>query len=150
METERNGGSCRGHRIGIQSHATPGHGRSSAGEKPSRKGRCRSHRPEAAAVRGLDGGGGRGQRLKLRSHPCPSGTWQRTWGDLPRPSRREGPWPLACGLPFLPLAHRVPVPGLRASGRASGKRPLFAIHISTPEERGQHAGRLPKQGAPAF
>lgn len=131
---DRNCGSCQGHRIGIQSHATPGHGRSLAGEKPSRKGRCRSHRPEAAAVRGPDGGGGLGQRCKLCSHPCPSGTWQRTWGDIPRPSCREGPWPLACGLPFLPLSHRVPLPGLRASDQASSKLQLFAIRISTPEE----------------
>lgn len=45
-----------------------------------------------------------------------------------------GPWPLACGLPFLPLSHCVPLPGLRYSDQASSKLELSAICISDPEE----------------
>lgn len=50
METERNGGSCQGHRTGIQSHATPGPWRSSAGErgKAKQKGKMSS---EASVLR---------------------------------------------------------------------------------------------------
>lgn len=111
METERISGSCQGHRTGIQSHAAPGHSRSSEGEEPSRKGRHSSHCPEAAAVRDQDGGRELGQRARCRlhSHSCPSGTWQGTWGKMPQPILWE-PLPLTYWPPFLPLSHHVPGP----------------------------------------
>lgn len=98
--------------------------REDAGATVLRLRRSEARMEEAALGRGAN------------SAPIPAhlGLGKRTWGDIPRPSCREGPWPLACGLPFLPLSHRVPLPGLRASDQASSKLQLFAIHISTPEE----------------
>ncbi|XP_070122753.1 uncharacterized protein [Equus caballus] len=149
METERKSGPCQGHRTGIQSHTTPGHSRSS--EEKSQAGR-----EEAVATVPGHSNQGSGRRrtcargtVQAPRPVLPIGDSAGALGNVPQPIPRR-PLPLLVWPPFLPLSHHVPVLGLRCSSQVSSKQKLFAIHISTPEDQGQHAGRLPKPGAPVF